>query len=110
MLLIFLQNTYETLLQQENEGQTYIHCVLSCGLSKGEQDFIDLNSVLKALSLDQLINGITFIKEAGALLTYCVINYFYVHVYHTLLHPLINIQTVVQEAGVRCKISENPRT
>lgn len=62
MFLIFsLQYTYEKLLQQEDEGQTNIY------FSKDEQHFSDLNSLLKALSLDQSSGKITFIKEEGTL-------------------------------------------
>ena len=98
-MLPFLQNTYEALLQQEDEGHTNtrIQFVLSYFCEGKQCFFSDLTSVLKALSLDQLINGITFKREKGAVFTF-FINYFYIHVYNTSIHPHVNIQTVVQEA------------
>ncbi|GJX64024.1 zinc finger, CCHC-type containing protein [Tanacetum coccineum] len=60
--LFVKQNTYETLLQQENKSRTNIRFVLS-NFGKGEQHFNDLKLVLKALSLDERISRITFIKE-----------------------------------------------
>nr|GEW72327.1 F-box domain, leucine-rich repeat domain, L domain-like protein [Tanacetum cinerariifolium] len=63
-----LEYTHDTLLQQENKRRTNIRFVLSY-FGKGEQHFRDLNSVLKALSLDQRRCGITFINEEGAQFT-----------------------------------------
>ncbi|GJS04797.1 F-box domain containing protein [Tanacetum coccineum] len=57
-----LKYTYEKLLQQEDEGQTNINFVLLSS-SKDKQRFSDLNSLLKALSLNQSSYEITFIKE-----------------------------------------------
>nr|GEY29911.1 hypothetical protein [Tanacetum cinerariifolium] len=57
-----VQNTYETLLQQENKSRTNIRFVLS-NFGKCEQHFNDLKLVLKALSLDERISRIAFIKE-----------------------------------------------
>ncbi|GJR63670.1 F-box domain containing protein [Tanacetum coccineum] len=65
--------TYEKLLQQEDEGQTNINFVMLLS-SQDKQHFSDLNSLLKALSLEQekikqyFGNEeifITFIKEEG---------------------------------------------
>ncbi|PWA51653.1 HXXXD-type acyl-transferase family protein [Artemisia annua] len=58
-----VEYTYEKLLQQEDEGQTNIKFVLIYFDKDDEQHFSDLNSLLKALSLDQLSCKITFIKE-----------------------------------------------
>ncbi|PWA53307.1 F-box domain, Leucine-rich repeat domain, L domain-like protein [Artemisia annua] len=59
--------TYEKLLQQEDEGQTNIKFSLIYFCKDDEQHFSDLNSLLKALSLDQLSCKITFIKEEARL-------------------------------------------
>ncbi|PWA84022.1 F-box domain, Leucine-rich repeat domain, L domain-like protein [Artemisia annua] len=58
-----VEYTYEKLLQQEDEGQTNIKFSLIYFCKDDEQHFSDLNSLLKALSLDQLSCKITFIKE-----------------------------------------------
>nr|GEV10247.1 hypothetical protein [Tanacetum cinerariifolium] len=50
------------LLQQEDQGQTNIHFLLSSS-SKAENNFSDLNSLLAALPRDPLGRMITFIKE-----------------------------------------------
>ncbi|GJW33707.1 hypothetical protein Tco_0053739, partial [Tanacetum coccineum] len=55
--------TYEKLLQQEDEGQTNIQFVLVYFFKDLKQHFSDLNSLLKALSLDQSGCRITFIKD-----------------------------------------------
>ncbi|PWA69255.1 F-box domain, Leucine-rich repeat domain, L domain-like protein [Artemisia annua] len=60
--------TYEKLLQQEDEGQTNIKFSLIYFCKDDEQHFSDLNSLLKALSLDQLSCKITFIKEEVTML------------------------------------------
>ena len=99
VLIISLQYTYEKLLQQEGEGQTNIKFVL-ISFCKDEQHFSDLSSLLKALPLDRSMCEITFIKEEGTLFTSLIYQLIpFICAYDTFLHPPVNIQTVVQEAG-----------
>ncbi|GKA30501.1 hypothetical protein Tco_0716806 [Tanacetum coccineum] len=58
--------TCSKLLQQEDQGQTNIHFLLSSS-SKAEKNISDLNSLLAALPRDPLGQMITFIKEEGLL-------------------------------------------